>query len=377
MANTLNGLIPIIYDALHVVSREQIGFIPNVSRDPTAEMVAVGATVRSPVAPAAQAEDIVAGQQPANSGDNDFEYFDVTITKSRAVPIKWNGEEQLSAGSNTSRLLGQQFQQAFRTLSNEQEADLAGLYVKAARAYGTAASTPFNTADDLTDLSEVNRILDENGAPAGTRAMILGSAARARLEGKQPSLFKVNEAGGNEFARTRAMPLLQNMLIGSSAQIKSHTPGAAADFQTNAVEPAGETAIAVTGGTGDFNAGDFVTFAGDTRKYIAAGALSGGVLTLNNPGAVDGVGTGVAVTRGAGYTANMGFSQDALLLSTRAPAMPQGGDAADDVMSVTDPVSGITYQIAIYRQYRQIKIEVGVAWGVAAPNPRHLALLLG
>jgi hypothetical protein len=377
MANTLNGLIPIIYDALHVVSREQVGFIPAVSRDPSIDMVAKGQTVRSPIAPAAQAEDIEAGPQPANTGDNDFEYFETTITKSRAVPIKWNGEEQLSAGSNASILLGQQFQEAFRTLTNEQEADLAALYVMAARAYGTAGTTPFNTADDLTDLSEVNRILDENGAPSGTRSMILGSAARARLEGKQPSLFKVNEAGGNEFARTRAMPILQNLAVGSSAQVKRHTAGNAADFQTSAVEPAGETSIAVTGGTGDFNAGDLVTFAGDDRKFIASGALSGGVLTLNKPGAVDGVGTGVAVTRGGAYAANMGFSRDALLLATRAPAMPQGGDAADDVTTVTDPLSGISYQIAVYRQYRQIKIEVGVAWGVAAPNPRHLALLLG
>jgi hypothetical protein len=46
--------------------------------------------------------------------------------------------------------------------------------------------------------------------------------------------------------------------------------------------------------------------------------------------------------------------------------MPEGGDTADDVMNVTDPVSGITFQIALYRQYRQVRYEVGLAWGVAA-----------
>ena len=57
--------------------------------------------------------------------------------------------------------------------------------------------------------------------------------------------------------------------------------------------------------------------------------------------------------------------------------MPEGGDTADDVMNVTDSVSGITFQIALYRQYRQVRYEVGVAWGVAAIKPAHSAIIMG
>lgn len=64
------------------------------------------------------------------------------------------------------------------------------------------------------------------------------------------------------------------------------------------------------------------------------------------------------------FAPNVAFDRNAFLLACRTPAMPKGGDTADDVMNVTDPVSGITFQIALYRQYRQVRYEVGVAWGL-------------
>lgn len=73
----------------------------------------------------------------------------------------------------------------------------------------------------------------------------------------------------------------------------------------------------------------------------------------------------------------MAFDRNAFLLASRTPAMPEGGDTADDVMNVTDPVSGITFQVALYRQYRQIRYEVGLAWGVASVKPAHSVLILG
>lgn len=384
MANTLTGLIPTIYTALDVVSRELIGFIPNVSRDAKAQSGAVGQTVRSPIVPAGSLEDITPGATPADSGDQTFDYADVVITKSKAYPVRWSGEEQLSVSQfgTYNVILADQFAQAFRTIANAVEVDLANTALaNASRAYGTAGTTPFATAADLSDLSETNRILDDNGAPATGRVMILNSAARAKLEGKQSGLFKVNEAGdAGAMLRQRQMRMLEGFVMGYSGGISLHTKGTGAGYLTNSgtTNAVGDKTIPADTGTGTILAGDVVTFAADTaNKYMVKTALTGGNLVIGYPGLRVAVPDGNAITVGNAFTPNFGFTPNALVLAARLPAMPEGGDSADDVMTVVDPISGLPFQVAMYRQYRRVKIEVGLAWGTAGVKSEHVAVLLG
>jgi len=57
--------------------------------------------------------------------------------------------------------------------------------------------------------------------------------------------------------------------------------------------------------------------------------------------------------------------------------MPEGGDMADDKMMITDPRSGLAFEVAVYRQYRQVKYEIALAWGVAMTKPDHAVIMLG
>jgi hypothetical protein len=387
MANTLTAILPTIYAGLDVVSRELIGFIPNVQRDATAQSGAVGQTVRSPVVPAISTENITAGATPANSGDQTFGSVDVSISKSKAAPIRWNGEEQLAVTKDgiVNTVLRDQFAQAFRAIANEVEADLAATYVAASRAYGSAGTAPFGTINDLTDMSQANLILDENGAPASDRVMILGGAARANLEGKHAELFKLNESGdGGALLRQRQMRQLMGFTIGYSSGVVSHVKGAGTGYDINqgAGEAIGQTTLTLDGGTVNttgVKAGDIVTFAGDSNKYVVTtGTTSAsGDIVIGAPGLRIAAADATEMTIGNSYAANMFFSRNALLLAARVPAMPIGGDDADDVSLLTDPVSGLTFQVAVYKQYRQVKYEVGLAWGVKMVKPEHCGILLG
>ena len=123
--------------------------------------------------------------------------------------------------------------------------------------------------------------------------------------------------------------------------------------------------------------GDIITFAGDANKYVVATAVSGGLLTIAKPGLRQAVADNAAITVGNSYTANMAFHRSSLILATRAPALPVEGDMADDRMLITDPRSGLTFEVALYKQYRQVRYEMSLAWGSQLIKPEHSALLLG
>lgn len=383
MANTLSAILPTVYEAMDDVSRELVGFVPAVYRNSKATRAAVGQPVTYPVVPQGALEDITPGINPANSGDQAIDTGSMTISRAKAYPIKWNGEEQraLMNGDEPQykNILRDQFKQAFRTIGNAVESDLGSTYVSASRAYGTAGTAPFGTAGDLSDIAQIRKMLDDSGAPSSDLQLVLGTSAMANIRGKQNVLFKVNEAGTADLLRQGIVGRLQNFDIRDSAQVKNHTKGTGAGYLINngAGEAVGDTGLALDTGTGTIIAGDILTVAGDANKYVTASALAGGSVTIARPGLLAAAADNAAVTVGNNYAANMAFARNAIHLVTRLPAMPEGGDAADDVTTVTDPVTGLVYEVAIYRQYRQTKIEVCLAWGWKAVKTEHIVLLIG
>lgn len=386
MPNTLTGLTTTLYNALDIVSREQIGFIPAVALDATFERAAVGQTVMSPVAPASTASDITPAVTPPNDGDQTIGNVTMTISKARRVPVRWNGEEKRGLDNNGASyniILANQFAQAMRTLTNEVEQDLGALYVRASRAAGSAGTQLFNTAADLSDFAAPLRILEDNGAMGLDLQYVLGSAAMQNLRAKQSGLFRVNEAGRDDMLRNGMTDRVQGLALRYSAGVRNVVKGTAAGSTTNAAGYAvGATTITLaSAGTGTILAGDVITFAGDTNQYVVVtgdtDVSNGGSITIAAPGlrqAIPAAATNITVVNGGAR--NMVFARSAIALATRAPALPEGGDMADDAMIVTDPVTGMSFEVRVYKQYRQVQYEVALAWGVAAIKPEHIALAI-
>lgn len=383
-ALTLTGLIPTIYAAMDQVSREQAGLVRAVARDSGAERAAKGQTVMSPVVGAMASEELNVGATAADTPTQTIDNVQITINKTKSVPFGVTGEEELglrNAGT-MDRINADRIAQAIRTLTNEVETDLAALHIGASRAYGTATGTPFGTAGDLSDFAEARKILTANGAPAGDLHMVLGETSVARLRGKQSTLFKVNEAGSDELLRTGEMGRVQGFSLHESAQIKTAVPvGSVAGTVNAAGYPVGTTELTLSAtGAVALLAGDIITFAGDTNQYVVktAASTTGGTLVIQEPGIKVAMSAATkAITVIAATTRNLFFHRGAIQLATRAPAMPSGGDSADDILVLSDPMTGMAFEFAVYRQKRQVRWEVNLAWGAAVVQPRHLGLLIG
>lgn len=381
MANTLTNLIPEIYESLDVVSRELVGMIPAVTMDAAAERAAKDQTIRTFVAPAATAGDITPAATTPDDGDQTIGNVTLSITKARRVPIRWNGEQTLSvAGSyGAGNIRGAQIQQAIRTLVNEIESDLCGLHLYASRAAG-AATVPFATAGDYTAASLTRKILVDNGAPVSDLQLVIDTAAGANLRGKQAGYDASN--ANDSILRQGVLLDINGMMVRESGQTKFHTAGSfSSGTLTSAVRAVGTTSLAATADyTAGLAAGDVITLAHESNahKYVIT-AVAAGSITIAAPGlktATAATGT-VAITMVASTTRNMCFAKSAIVLAQRLPALPDGGDMAADRTTVTDPRSGLSFEVAMYPQYRQMQYEISCAWGVKVVKTEHVALLLG
>lgn len=377
-SNTLTNLIPVIFEAMDVVPRELVGAIAGVTMDPSADMAGLNQTIRSHVVPPATAVDVSPGVTNTNGAGQTLGYADLTISKVKNAPILWSGEEQMLISDKYAKVVADQFRQSFRTLGNLIEADVVNAAAAgASRAVGTAGTTPFGTNSDLSDFANCVQLLDDNGAPQMDRSLILGTAAMQSIRAKQSLLVKVNESGSSDLLRRGVVDTVFGMDVRTSGQIKgSAAVGTAASYVLNGAHAVGATTITAKTGTGTLLAGDVVTI-GNFKYVVQTGLSAPGTFTIAAPGLQAAGADGTAVTLNAASVKNVALQKAGFLLATRLPAMPQGGDSASDMTVVTDPVSGLSFQIALYRQYRQITIDVAIAWGTKVLRPEYCGILLG
>ena len=375
--NTLTGLIPQIYASLNVVSREQLGFIPAVTVSSNiAQSAAVGQSVRVPVAKASTANTTTASMTIPEGDDQDIGYEELVITQSKSVQVPWPGEDALSLaqGPTQPSIFGQQMQEAFRTLANLVELDLSNVYKDASRAHGTAGTAPFATG--VGDASQTRKILRDNGANGDLR-LVLNSTSGANVR-SNTNLIGANTAGTDATLRAGSLLPLSGITLHETGGDVDHTAGDGTGYLVNDASLAvGSTSIAVDTGSGTILAGDVISFAGDSNKYVVKTALTGGTVVIAAPGLRKAVADNAAVTVTADYDVNVGFSRSSIILAARGPAIPAGGDAARDRTTVVDPVSGLAFDIAVYAGFQKVMINIALAWGYKNIKPEHTSLLLG
>lgn len=382
MANSLDAVIPDLYKALKITQRERLGMISAVDRDSQIDQGAVGETINIPVVAAKTTANVTAAATSPVGSDTNVTNRIVTISKAKKSSFVFSGEEELGVRNSGmfENITQQNFAECIRALTNEIETDLLSLHTQATRAVGSAGTTPFGTINVLTDFSESNSALDELGSPDIDRQMVLGSLAVANLTGIQATLFRMNEAGTDDLLRRGVIGDVEGFGIHKTKKLSSFTNGTGTSYTTDtAGYSVGDTSITLITGSGTVLAGDVVTFAGDSTKYVVkTGVSAPGAIVLQTPGLQNAIAaSAVAMTIGADHVPNLVFDRSAIILGTRAPAIPSVGDLAVDRTMIQDPVTGLAFEVSLYPQYRQTSVEVAMAWGFGVANPEYFIKLLG
>ena len=387
MANVLTDLAADIYQAADTVGRELVGVIPSVSINSNAtEVAAQGEVIRAAFTQAQAVSTVTPAMTIPEGADQTVDNKTMTLNSTASVKIPWTGEniKFVNNGAGFDTIYGDQIKQAMRAITNQIETELAlNIADVASRAVGTAGTTPFAT--NFNDVAEVRQVLVDNGMPSNDRmaTMVINSAAGTKLR-NLASLNAVNTSGNEDLLRRGTLLDLQGIMMKESAGIDSHTKGTGANATTNnAGYAVGATVLTLaSAGTGTIVAGDVVTFAGDTNKYVVTigdGAVSGGgSITIGAPGLRVAMSSATkAITVVASSVKNLAFHKSAVELGVRALAQPMGGDAAVDRLTVQDPESGIVYNIAAYKGYNKAMFDVSVLYGYKVWKPEFTAVLLG
>lgn len=391
MANTISAILPILQDSATVVGREQVGFIPSCFKNASVARAGLNQTVNYSIVPTMSSASVTPAATSSSGTDMTVAAGSMSMTNLKKVSWNFTGEQNAALANGDiapyEDIFRQTMQQAMRTLCNEIETALwQAAYLGASRAYGvTAGTAPFATANDLTELANLKRILDDNGAPPGARAFVGGSDAIVNLLGKQTILTKVNESGGDMALRQGSLGRVFGFDVYNSTPITAVTAGtnngsAATDNTGYAI--GAKTLTLGSAGTGTIIAGDIIGIATENAAYkyvVATGdadVSNGGTITLNGPGLQKAITTSTRViTNVATSTRHIGFQQQGLHLVMRAP--DDGNDGASDVAVVQDEKSGLVFQLARYGQYMQSSWELRCLYGVAAPNPHLISVLYG
>lgn len=370
-----------IYAALPTFNRELTGFIPAVNVDAQLQGASINDTVKVPLVQVAAPSEYKQQMAVPTPGELASDYVELKMDKASYVSFPLTGETEAGlrfSGAGTT-ITQQRFESAFRQLANEMEKYLADrLVAGASRAVGTVGTVPFGTAGNLADVANLNKVLNDNGAPMADRQLVLNTTALANMQANMSNLFKVNEYGSDAFLRSGFLNTpLQGMNIWASGGLVEHTAGTGSGYKLAADTAKGVKTFSIDTGTGKLLAGDVITIGSGSDKYVInKGADAAGAITIGNPGLVTAASLGDAVTLGASYTPSVAFQKSAVAFGVRTPYLPTGGDAAIDRTIVQDPVTGIPFVISVYGGRGMNTVEIAVVYGAGVIQPENVALLL-
>lgn len=382
MSNTLTTLRPTLFSAARQVAKEPFGIITSIDASFDDKQVAYGDKVDVPIAPARTPTAFTPSNVTTTGADATATTVQVEITALEKVTWHLTGEQSRSLDNATVNQdwVRQLVAQGMRALRNKAEiAAATAAKAGASSAVGVGGTTPF--ASNLNALAQARKALQDRGAPLADLQCVFDTEAGLNL--RKLNIFQqADQAGSDAERRSGNFNRQFGFALGESAGIQSHTAGnvaASPDYLVDLVAgyDVGATTVHLDTGTGAHLAGDVISFAGDSNKYvIKTGAAGDGDkdIVLQGPGLMKALADNTASTIEGDFVANLAFERSAIVGIMRPPVMPRNPTIQQ--MLVSDEY-GMTYLMLDIAQYGQRTWELHLGWGFKVVNEEFVALVLG
>jgi hypothetical protein len=265
-----------------------------------------------------------------------------------------------------------QMSEAVKALSNKINTSVHEQYAGVYGYAGTAATTPFSS--NVSQATDARKVLNQQLCPRTDRRMILDFDAEAAALALA-DFNRVNEVGSTgpkiegEIGRKFGFDLY------TDDAVVTHTAGGSG---TPLVNKASNYAAGASSG---FVVGDIVSFAGHAQTYAVTSAptASGGAQTIGiAPALKSAVADNAAITVRASHVVNLGFHRDAFALAMRPlQGATQGDGYGSQIVSMTDPQTGLSLRLEVSRQYKQVQYSLDALWGVKLIRPELAVRIAG
>lgn len=362
MSNTLTQVIPQLL-AQGLLALRQNAIMPLlVNRSYEVMAGEKGSVVEVPIPSAIAAQDVTPANTPPSTADVAPTKVNLALDKWKEAPFYLSDKDMMEAMSGT---IPMQASEAVKALGNQVDNDIFALYKKVYGYAGVAGTTPFAT--DTTEARAARKTLNNQLAPMGDRRFVMDADAEANALGLRP-FNDVNFAAGGmdiiEGKMTRKLGFAWQM----DQNVPTHTAGSASGWLVNTTGAAvGDKTIIMDTGTGTFNVGDIVTFAGHAQTYCVTAATST-VLSFE-PGLKAAPANNAAITVMASHVVNLAFHRDAIAFASRPLANALQGLGGAITSSEVDPISGLTLRLEVTREHKRTRFSYDILYGCELIRP--------
>lgn len=378
MTNDVSAVMPKILARGLMTLREQAIMPRLVNGNFSAEAAEKGDTIDVPLPFDLEAENVEPGATPPASTGGDIQKVQIELNNWKKASFHLTDKEMMEINAH-EQFIPLQVGSAIRALANAVNMSVHAEYKGIYGLVGAAGTTPFSI--DATDATAARKLLLQQKAPKENRYGVLNFDAEANALDLS-AFADADKAGGTSVKIEGEIGRKFGINWFSDDHVLKHETGAttAGSITIDGGGVSGNV-ITASGFSNLPSDGDVFTVDAGSQQYV-----------VNSVAAVDAdtaemavsPNVGVEVVDGADLTfidsheVNLVFNRDAFAFANRPLAQSGvGAGLGSQIISMTDPMTGLSLRLEVSRQYKQVIWEFDILWGVKLVRPELAVRLAG